>query len=76
MRNSGEWSDEILGRVYGDMVKDNKITRIADQIYILGDSLQELKSYLHEVLSRARDSGLTFKPSKVVICPRTTVILG
>ena len=76
LRNSAEWGSEILARIYGDMIKDKKCTRIADQIYILGNSLAELNEHLKEVLMRARKAGLTFKPSKVVICPKTTVILG
>lgn len=76
LRNSAEWGSEILARIYGDMIKEKKCTRIADQVYILGNSLAELNGHLKEVLTRARKAGLTFKPSKVVICPKTTVILG
>ena len=76
LRNSAEWGSEILARIYGDMVKERKITRIADQIYVLGNSIMELNANFQEVLQRCRRSNLTFKPSKVVICPSSTVILG
>ena len=76
LRNSAEWGSEILARMYGDLVQHNKCTRIADQIYVLGNSLTELVDNFKLVLKRARQSNLTFKPSKVVICPETTIILG
>ena len=76
LRNSAEYGSEILARIYGDMVKDKKCTRIADQLYILGGSLTELSENFKMALQRARNANLTFKPSKVVICPKSTVILG
>ena len=76
LRNSAEWGSEILARIYGDLVQQKKCTRIADQIYVLGNSLEELVDNFKVVLHRARQSNLTFKPSKVVICPETTIILG
>ena len=76
LRNSAEWGSEVLARIYGDMVGEKKVTRIADQLYILGDSLVELNENFKEVLNRARNAGLTFKPSKIVICPKSTIILG
>ena len=76
LRNSAEWGSEILARIFGDMVREKKCTRIADQIYVLGQSLEELAANYEMILSRARQSNLTFKPSKVVICPNNTVILG
>ena len=76
LRNSAEWGSEILARMYGDMVLNKKCTRIADQIYILGNSLTEVAANLKEVLHRAQLAGLTFKPEKIVVCPKTTIILG
>ena len=76
LRNSAEWSSEILARTYGDMVKQKRCTRIADQIYVLGKTLDDLLDNFKEVLSRAKNANLTFKPSKIVICPQSTVILG
>lgn len=76
LRNSAEYGSEILARIYGDMVKEKKCTRIADQLYILGGSLMELSENFKLALQKARNANLTFKPSKVVICPKSTVILG
>ena len=76
LRNSAEWGSEILARVYGDLVKNNRCTRIADQIYVLGNNLTEVADNFKEVLNRAKLAGLTFKPEKIVVCPKSTVILG
>ena len=61
LRNSAEWGSEILARIYGDLVQQKKCTRIADQIYVLGNSLEELMANFKLVLHRARTSNLTFK---------------
>ena len=76
LRNSAEWGSEILARTFGDMVLEKKCTRIADQIYVLGNSLTEVAANLKEVLHRAKLAGLTFKPEKIVVCPKSTIILG
>ena len=76
LRNSAEWGSEILARIFGDMVQDKRCTRIADQIYVLGNSVSELLENFKVVMQRARNSNLTFKPSKIIVCPLTTIILG
>ena len=76
LRNASEHSYERLARIYGDMCADERMTRMADGLYILGDTLEELKKNFEEVLIRGRNSGLTFKPSKVIIAPLDTVLFG
>ena len=74
--NSGEHAYERLGRIYGDMCKDEKMTRMADGLYILGNTYGELLENLREVFKRARAANLTFKPSKIIICPKETILFG
>ena len=76
LRNSAEWGSEILARMYGDMVKDKKVTRIADQIYVLGNSIPEVLRNFKTVLERAKRANMTFKASKLIVCPKSTIILG
>lgn len=60
LRNSSEHSYNRLGLVFGQMVKEEKLTRMADGIFVLGDDEDELyKNYL-ETLERARIAGFTF----------------
>ena len=74
--NSGEHAYERLARIYGDMCAEEKLTRMADGLYVLGNTLGELYENLHEVFHRARIANLTFKPSKILICPQDTIIFG
>ena len=74
--NAGEHAYERLGRIYGDMCAAEQMTRMADGLFVLGDTFKELFDNLREVFSRAHKCGLTFKPSKIQICPVDTVIFG
>ena len=74
--NSGEHAYERLARIYGDMCANEQMTRMADGLYVLGNTYGELLENLREVFDRAKISNLTFKPSKIVICPYDVVIFG
>ena len=76
LKNASEHAYERLARIYGDMCGEERMTRMADGLFILGDSLENLAANFREALSRARLCGLTFKPSKVVVAPVNTVIFG
>ena len=76
LRNASEHGYEVLARVYGDMCQTGAMTRMADSVFVLGDTYDELAMNYSEILSRAQKSGLTFKPGKVVICPQSTVLFG
>ena len=60
--NSGEHAYERLGRVYGDMCANEKMTRMADGLFILADTVADLYENFSTVLQRAKNAGLTFKP--------------
>ena len=76
LRNASEHAYERLARIYGDLCAEEKLTRMADGLYVLGDTLEDLNENFREVLVRARNSGLTFKPSKIKIAPVNTIIFG
>ena len=76
LRNASEHGYERLARIFGDLCGTEKMTRMADGLYILADTLPELQQNFKEVLWRARNCGLTFKPKKVVIAPRFTTLFG
>ena len=58
------------------MERDKKTVRHADGIYVLGNSEEEVFNNLAEVFERAKLSGLTFKPKKIVIMPKQTQMFG
>ena len=76
LRNASEHSYEKLTRIYGDLRQADKMTCMADGLYVVGDTLQDLHETFMEVLDRARKCGLTFKPKKIVIAPKDTVLFG
>ena len=49
---------------------------MADGLHVLGDSIPELATNYEEVLRRADLCNLTFKPSKVVVCPQNISLFG
>ena len=75
-KNASEKGYEVLGRVYGDMVADGRLTRQADSLFPQGNTFEELENNFEETLRRADLCGLTFKPGKVVVCPREIVLFG
>ena len=58
------------------MIQSGKLAQMADGIHVLGDTIQDLALNYIEVLNRADKSGLTFKPSKAIICPRNINLFG
>ena len=76
LNGAPEHSYEKLGRIYWDLIRDERCTRMADGVHIGGDQLGEVKETLREVFTRARLAGLTFKPSKIEICPAKTILFG
>ena len=76
LKNASEHAYEKLARIYGDLCGEEKMTRMADGLFILGETLEDLEDNFKEVLARARLCGLTFKPSKVNIAPLNTVLFG
>ena len=43
LRNASEHAYERLARIYGDLCAEEKITRMADGLYVLGDTLEDLE---------------------------------
>ena len=52
------------------------MTRMADGLFILADTVSDLYKNFRTVLERAKKAGLTFKPKKIIIAPKETVLFG
>ena len=76
LRNSSEVAYERLTRIFGDMQRDRKLCRQADALIVGGDTVHKLYENLQEVFMRLRASNMTIKPSKLIICPRSTTLFG
>ena len=58
------------------MIQDARLAQMADGLHVLGDNIPELASNYKEVLDRASHCHLTFKPSKVIVCPQIITLFG
>ena len=76
LKGASERSYEKLARIYGDMIQAGRLAQMADGLHVLGDTISCLADNYAEVLNRAEACSLTFKPSKVTICPRRIKLFG
>ena len=76
LMNASEHGSEILSRVFQDLIANEKIARQADGIFVLANTIQDLYQNYKEVLKLARANGLTFKPKKIVMDPKTITVWG
>ena len=76
LKNASEHAYERLAVIFGDLCRQERMTRHADGLHVLGDTVEELHDNLALVLERCKLSGLTLKPSKVIIAPKNSVLFG
>ena len=76
VKGASETSYERIERIFGDMVQEDRMATMADGLYPKGMSVLEVLENYAEVLRRAALCGLTFKPTKTIICPRRTELFG
>ena len=76
LRNSSEIAYERLTRIFGDLQRERKLCRQADALIVGGNSIHSLYENLHEVFLRLRKCNMTVKPSKLIICPKSTTLFG
>ena len=76
LKGASERSYEKLLRIYGDMIQDDRLAQMADGLHVLGNDIKELVTNYEEVLKRADLCNLTFKPSKVCVCPKVINLFG
>ena len=68
--------EELTCLVLGDMVKDGRVCKLADDLFIGGDTVDELLENFREVLFRFGKNNLKLSPTKTVIAPKSLEILG
>ena len=76
LRNVSENAYNRLGMIFGDMVRNDRMTRHADGLHVLGDTVEELFDNFSEVLHRLKKCGMTLKPSKVTVAPVNSILFG
>ena len=68
--------EELTCRVFGDLVMEGCVAKVADDLYIGGSSEKDLLENFKVVLHRLQQNNLKLSPRKTVIGPKSTVILG
>lgn len=76
LKGASEQSYEKLVRIFGDLVQAGRLAQMADGLHVLGNLVMDLARNYVEVLNRAEKYRLTFKPSKVVVCPKNIKLFG
>ena len=76
LRNSSEYLDEILTRVLGDLISRQIVVKIADDLIIGANTVDELLSNYIEVLQHLQENNLSLAAGKTLICPRSLNLLG
>ena len=68
--------EELMSRILGDLIFSGNVTKIADDLYCGADSLDELLKIWESILHALDQCDLRLSPTKTVICPKSTIILG
>ena len=76
LRNMAEYLEEMVSRVFGDMIAEGIVDKVADDLQAGGNTVKELLENWERVLQRLEENGLTVSASKTIICPKTVKILG
>ena len=76
MPGSTEHLDQLTSRILGNLMREGVVMKIADDLYIGGDDISSLLYNWERVLQQFELSNLRLSPSKTVVCPITTTVLG
>ena len=71
---SSETLQEMLCTALGDLIQQGKATKITDDLYVWGNTVEDLFANWAEVLGIMQKNNL--KPDKTKIAPTSTTILG
>ena len=68
--------EEMMCRVLGDLVQEGCVAKLADDLYCGGDTPDALLHNWKRVLDQLQRCNLRLSPTKTVICPVSSSILG
>jgi len=68
--------DELMSRMFGDLIEKGDVKRVADDIYAGASDIESLYAIWKIVLDRLHQACLRLTPGKTEILPSETVILG
>ena len=68
--------EELTCLLLGDMVKDGRVAKLADDLFIGGNTVQELLENFQLVLQKLLENDIRLSPAKTFIAPASVILLG
>ena len=68
--------EEMMCRVLGDLIQEGYVAKIADDLYCGGETPEDLLCIWAKVIEQLDKCNVRLSPTKTVICPKSTTILG
>ena len=68
--------EELTCLILGDMVKEGKVCKLADDLFVGGNNVKELKDNFHLLLQKLSENNIKLSAIKTVIAPKSVDILG
>ena len=68
--------EELMSRVLGDLIQEGCVAKIADDLYVGGNSPIEVLAHWRRVLALLQKNNLRLSAAKTIICPRKAIVLG
>lgn len=68
--------EELMCRILGCLITSGQVTKLADDIYCGGSSVEEVLNTWEKVLAALKENGLKLSSAKTVVCPKSVMILG
>ena len=68
--------EELMCRILGGLLYEGHVTKIADDLYVGGESPEKVLEVWEKVLAALNDNGLRLPASKTECCPASATILG
>ena len=68
--------EEMMSRILGEFIEQGFVAKIADDLYVGGDTQEEILANWRRVLEALAKNNLGLSAPKTVICPKSTDVLG
>ena len=68
--------EELTNLLLGDMVKEGRVAKLADDLFIGGNTVQELYENFQQVLLKLHENDIRLSATKTFIAPASVTILG
>ena len=72
----GTCLEELMSRVLRDLIQEGCVAKIADDLYVGGNSPIEALDHWRRVLALHQKNNLCLSTAKTIICPRKAIVLG